>query len=116
MPSRTGGFGLTGLECLSAGLPVIVSKNSGFGEALGGVQFGSFFVIDSEDPSAWTAAIKDIWNRDRKTLLEEVKVVRGSYGKRYSWSKQCNGLIEKMFKLVDGINNVQIFLACLLKW
>ena len=29
MPSRTDGFGLTGLEALSAGLPVIVSKNSG---------------------------------------------------------------------------------------
>ena len=35
MPSRTDGFGLTGLEALSAGLPVIISKNSGFGEALG---------------------------------------------------------------------------------
>ena len=35
MPSRTEGFGLTGLEALSAGLPVIVSQNSGFGEALG---------------------------------------------------------------------------------
>ena len=55
MPSRTEGFGLTGLEALSAGLPVIVSKNSGFGEALGSVRFGSYFVIDSEDPSAWTA-------------------------------------------------------------
>ena len=28
MPSRTKGFGLVGLEALSAGLPVIVSKNS----------------------------------------------------------------------------------------
>ena len=34
MPSRTEGFGLTGLEALSAGLPLIVSKNSGFGEAI----------------------------------------------------------------------------------
>ena len=77
MPSRTEGFGLTGLEALSAGLPVIVSKNSGFGEALGTVQFGSWFVIDSEDHSAWTAAIKGIWNRDRKSQLDEVNTVRG---------------------------------------
>ena len=79
MPSRTEGFGLTGLEALSAGLPVIVSKNSGFGEALASVQFGSYFVIDSEDPSAWTAAIKGIWNKDRKSQLDEVKVVQDSY-------------------------------------
>ena len=32
MPSGTEGFGLTGPEALSAGLPVLVSGNSGFGE------------------------------------------------------------------------------------
>ena len=84
MPSRTEGFGLAGLEALSAGLPVIVSKNSGFGEALGDVPFRSSFVIDSKDPSAWTAAIKGIWNKDRRTRLDETKVLRDSYGRRYS--------------------------------
>ena len=102
MPSRTEGFGLTGLEALSAGLPVIVSKNSGFGEALGGVQSGSSFVIDSEDPSTWTAAINSIWNKDRRTRLNETKVLRDSYGKRYSWSEQCENLIEKMVSLLEN--------------
>ena len=106
MPSRTEGFGLSGLEALSAGLPVLVSKNSGFGEALDSVPYGSLFVIDSEDPSTWTAAIKAIWNRDRKTLLDEVKAVRCSYGERCSWSEQCTHLIEKMFELVDGMNYI----------
>ena len=104
MPSRTEGFGLTGLEALSAGLPVIVSKNSGFGEALGSALSGSLFVVDSEDPSDWRKAIKCIWDKDRKQQLKEVKNVQRSYGKKYSWSKQCKSLIEKMFKLVvDGM-------------
>ena len=104
MPSRTDGFGLTGLEALSAGLLVIVSKNSGFGEALGSALSGSLFVVDSEDPSAWSAAIKGIWDKGRKQQLKEVKNVRGSYAKKYSWSKQCKSLIEKMFQLVvDGM-------------
>ena len=106
MPSRTEGFGLTGLEALSAGLPVIISKNSGFGEALGSLPSGSFFVIDSEDDSAWIAAIKDVWNKDRKARLDEFKALRGSYGERYSWSKQCKSLIEKMVKLVHGMNYI----------
>ena len=106
MPSRTEGFGLTGLEVLSAGLPVIVSKNSGFGEALGRVPFGSFFVVDSEDPSAWTSAAEGIWKKDRKSRLDEVKTLRGFYSERYSWSKQCKGLIEKMVKLVDGMDHI----------
>ena len=106
MPSRTEGFGLTGLKALSAGLPVIVSKNS-----LGSLPSGSFFVIDSEDHSAWIAAVKDVWNKNRKSPLDEGKALRGFYGERYSWSKQCKSLIEKMFDLVDGMNFIYILLA-----
>ncbi|XP_074621227.1 uncharacterized protein LOC141879807 isoform X3 [Acropora palmata] len=102
MPSRTEGFGIIGLEALSAGLPVIVSKNSGFGEALSRVLFGSMCYIDSEDPCVWTMTIKDIWDRDRKLRLEEVKKLRHFYGKRYSWSHRCRCLVEKMIKLRDG--------------
>ena len=112
MISRTEGFGLIGLEALSAGLPVLVSKNSGFGEALGSVPCGSLFVIDSEDPSQWTAGIKGIWNRDRKSQLDEVDAVRCLYGERYSWSAQCQHLIEKMFKLFDGMNYILILMTC----
>ena len=112
MPSRTEGFGLTGLEGLSSGLPVLVSKNSGFGEALGSIPCGASFVIDSEDPSMWTAGIKGIWNRDRKSQLEEVEAVRRLYGERYSWSAQCQHLIEKMFRLVDGMSYIKILMAC----
>ena len=36
---------------MSAGLPVLVSRNSGFGEALRSAAFGSTFVIESEDPA-----------------------------------------------------------------
>ncbi|XP_015749585.1 PREDICTED: D-inositol 3-phosphate glycosyltransferase-like isoform X2 [Acropora digitifera] len=102
MPSRTEGFGLTGLEGLSAGLPIIVSKNSGFGEALSSVPYGSSFVIDSEDPSAWAAAIKTIWNKDRQLRLYEAKGLCDSYGKRYSWSEQCKKLLEKMVRLLEN--------------
>ena len=106
MPSRTEGFGLTGLEVLSAGLPVIVSRNSGFGEALNCVSFGSSFVIDSEDPSAWTAAIKGIWNKDRQTQLDEAMVLRDLYGKKYSWPEQCKNLLEKMAGLLENTQGI----------
>ena len=112
MPSRTEAFGLTGLEAMSAGLPVIVRKNSGFGEALCSVRFGSYFVVDSEDPSAWRKVIKDTWDNDRKLQLSVVKDLQGSYGEEYSWSKQCKSLIEKMFKLVDGTSYIKILLVC----
>ena len=104
MPSRTEGFGLTGLEALSAGLPVLVSKNSGFGEALSKVPFGSAFVIDSEDPRVWATGIKGIWNKDRQDRLEEAKALRHSYEKKYSWAKQRNNLLNSMISMVHGMN------------
>ena len=104
MPSRTEGFGLTGLEALSAGLPVLVSKNSGFGEALSKVPFGSSFVIDSEDHKVWAAAIKKTWEKDRQERLEEAEALRISYDKKYSWTKQSNVLVTKMINLIHGID------------
>ena len=53
MPSRTEGFGLTALEVLSAGLSVLVSSNSGFGEALCSVPFGSTYVVNSDEPAEY---------------------------------------------------------------
>ena len=104
MPSRTEGFGLTGLEALSAGLPVLVSRNSGFGETLLSVPFGSSFVVDSEDPSAWASAIRRILVKGRENRLSEAKTVRDSYGKKYNWAKQAKYLIDKMITWVHGMN------------
>ena len=110
MPSRTEGFGLAGLEALSAGLPVLVSRNSGFGEALCSVPFGSSFVVNSEDPTDWTAAISKIWAKDRKSRLEEVETLRDSYDKKYNWAKQIKDLLHKMISWTDGMNVNCIFL------
>ena len=110
MPSRTEGFGLAGLEALSAGLPVLVSRNSGFGEALCSVPFGSSFVVNSEDPTDWTAAISKIWAKDRKSRLEEVETLRDSYDKKYNWAKQIKDILHKMISWTNGMNVNRIFL------
>ena len=104
MPSRTEGFGLTGLEALSAGLPVLVSRNSGFGEALRSVPFGSTYVVNSEELADWTAAVKKILAKDRKSRLEKVETLRESYGKKYDWANQIKDFIDKMISWVYGMN------------
>ena len=116
MSSRTEGFGLTGLEALSAGLPVLVSHNSGFGEALSSVRFGSSFVVNSEDPANWTAAIQKLLDKDRKSRLEEVEMLRDSYGRKYKWGEQIKELVNKMVRLAHGMNvnyrfSTQCFIA-----
>ena len=102
MPSRTEGFGLAALEAMSAGLPVLVSANSGFGEALEEVDYGSPCVIDSEDPDVWSAEIKTLWNKKRERRLRESKGIRDNYAATYNWTKQCNDLVETMRSIRNG--------------
>ena len=104
MPSRAEGFGLPGLEALSAGLPVLVSCNSGFGKALHSVPFGSTYVVNSEEPADWTSAIKRILGKNRRSRLEEAETLRECYGKKYDWAKQIKDLIDMMISWVYGMN------------
>ena len=102
MPSRTEGFGLAALEALSAGLPVLVSGNSGLGEALRGVLYGSSCVVESDDPKVWAKAIKAVRQKDRKVRLHEIKTVRKSYALKYNWEKECDKLVERMSNITLG--------------
>ena len=102
MPSRTEGFALTALEALSAGLPVLVSGNSGLGDAVKKVPSGFWYVVDSEDPKEWAKAIKIVRQKGRKVRLEEAKFLREQYALKYSWQKQCDFLVEKMLHLCFG--------------
>ena len=102
MPSRTEGFGLTALEAMSAGLPILVSGNSGFGETLRGLTEGKSVVIDSDDPKEWAKAIDAIRQKPRIQRLEEVQRLRRSYEERFSWERQCQSLVERMWKMVYG--------------
>ena len=102
MPSRTEGFGTTALEALSAGLPVLVSGNSGLGEAMKKVPLGSQSVVDSEDPKGWAKEIKRVRQKERKVRLSESRFLREKYLERYSWEEPCKSLVIKMRNLVFG--------------
>ena len=96
MPSRTEGFGLTALEALSAGLPILVSKNSGFGK----VQFESSCVVCSEDPEKWAEAIRHVRETPRKLRLEKALSLQKSYDKEYKWGRQCENLVDRMRQIL----------------
>jgi len=102
MPSKSEGFGLVSLEALSAGLPILVGKKSGFAKALESIPFGKSCIVDSDDPTKWAEAIEDVCVRHR-VRLEEIKSVRESYNKTYSWKEQCEALVEKMWSMVQGM-------------
>ena len=102
MPSRTEGFGLAALEALSAGLPVLVSDNSGIGKALKKVPSGSSCVVSNEDPVKWAEAIKAVCRKDREVRLKEAILLRQNYADTYQWEGQCSTLVEKMSEMIKG--------------
>ena len=112
MPSRTEGFGLTALESLSAGLPILVSGNSGFGDTLRTLPLGKPLVVDSADPKEWAKVITAVRLKDRAERLQEIQRLRSSYEEKFSWKKLCDTLVEKMWSLVHGkalINNFMLY-------
>ena len=102
MPSKTEGFGVSALEALSAGLPVLVSGNSGLGEALKEVPQGSQFVVDSEDPKEWAKKIKVVQQTKREVRLSESRYLRENYQEKYTWEKPIRCLVERMYSLIFG--------------
>ena len=105
IPSRTEGFGLTALEALSAGVPFLVSQNSGFGEALQEIPRRSAaapFIVDSEDPEDWAAAIKVVRQKGSKGAFQECQELRALYAEKYKWQTQCVELFSMMKSLING--------------
>ncbi|PFX24801.1 D-inositol 3-phosphate glycosyltransferase [Stylophora pistillata] len=99
MPSRSEGFGLTALEALSAGLPILIGWNTGLAQALEKVPSGTSCKVNTDDPSSLARAIKEVRGKERKIRLEEARRLREDYDKEYPWEAQCEKLVEEMLKL-----------------
>ena len=102
IPSRTEGFGLTALEALSAGIPFLISQNSGFGEALQEIPRGSAFIVDSEDPEDWAEAIKATRLKGSDTAFQECQELRALYAEKYKWENQSEDILRTMKRLING--------------
>ena len=112
MPSGEKEVGLEALLALSAGLPVLVHGESGFGEALRDVTLSKSAIVDSDDAKEWASRIKTIRETDRKTRLVQAASLRANYDGKYSWWKQLGPLVEMMFDMVSGMGNISCLQFC----
>ncbi|XP_022805168.1 uncharacterized protein LOC111342361 [Stylophora pistillata] len=102
MPSSEQEFGMFGLAALSSGLPILVHGASGLGEALKPVIGGSLSIVESENDSEWSKAIKKVRDKDWKRRLEEADLLRKHYDEMYSWERQCGALVDEMLRIVSA--------------
>ena len=112
MPSKSEGFGLVALEALSAGLPILVSSNSGFAKTIENIPFGSYSIVYSEVPARWAEAIQGVHDRHR-VVLQENKILKEHYSKDYCWKKLCEELVDRLWKMVYGKVSVPLNCFCL---
>ena len=111
-PSRTEGFGMSGLLAISANLPVLISEHSGLGIVLKKVPFGNSHVVNSNDPQVWADKIKRVRAKDSKIRHAEAKQLRDAYMRKFNWKEQCDKLVERLFMIVPekcGMYLVQNF-------
>ena len=98
-PSRTEGFGISGLRAISADRPVLVSGNCGLGMVLMELRSGAQHVIDSEDPEVWANAIKNVRAKAVQVRREESERLRLDYKQKFNWKIQCDEIVKKLFSM-----------------
>ena len=113
MPSRTEGFGLVALEGISAGVPVLVSSESGIAKALEEVEGGRTVVVNSDKPEAWAERIKQLSEQKPKDRHASAMHFRDKYREVYTWKRECERFEQMIYGLIqsphrDALPNVPL--------
>jgi glycosyltransferase involved in cell wall biosynthesis len=102
MPSRSEGFGLVGLEAISAGVPVSLSKESGLAELINSLalQMAEHHVIPVDQDlelaaPKWAKQIEFIL-RDREASFRRVRELRKLLEEKLSWDASVKDLLRDL--------------------
>ena len=110
-PSRTEGFGISGLRAISADLPVLVSGNCGLGMALKKLRSGKQHVVESEDPQVWADKIREVREKDPKARRLQSEDLRNEYMVFFSGETQYEQLVEKLFTMVPAKSGNYVYFS-----
>ncbi|QDE91906.1 hypothetical protein BHS06_24585 [Myxococcus xanthus] len=103
MPSREEGFGLTGLEAIAAGIPVIISSRSGLADFLRqeGLERNVVSPVTGErerDAINWRHDIEFVL-RDRTAAFARARELRTKLAARLSWTQSIQVLLGELDKV-----------------
>ena len=101
-PSRTEGFGMSGLRAISAGLPVLVSDQCGLGTILSKLPTGKNCVVTSDDPEVWADKIREMRGMDPHDRHSQAEELQEEYANKFKLKEQCDKLVNAFVDLVQG--------------
>ena len=108
MPSRTEGFGLVALEAISAGVPVLVSSETGIAKALQDVQYGISVIVKSGASEEWANKIRLLSEQTRGYRHTIALRLREQYKLKYSWETECKKFEKMILELVKRSDQSEI--------
>ena len=114
MPSRTEGFGLVALEAISAGVPVLVSSETGIAKALQDLEDGVSVVVKSDASDEWANRIRRLSEQTRGDRHTTALRLREQYQRKYSWEKEGKKFEKMILELVKSTDQIDIPLNLLL--
>ena len=95
LPSLYEGFGLTALEAMACGTPVIVSDRSSLPEVVG----DAALFVDPEDPSSIASAIRRLFADD---TLAKTYAERGlARARLFSWQQTARAVQSILHRVMD---------------
>ena len=100
MPSRTEGFGLLAPEAISAGVPVLVSSETGIAKALQDLENGMSVVVKTDVSDEWANRIFRLSEQTRRDRHITALRLREQYKLKYSWEKECKKFEKMILELV----------------
>jgi glycosyltransferase involved in cell wall biosynthesis len=115
MPSPEEGFGLTSLEALTCGTPVLCSENSGFAEVLRQIQdndkdrckFINNWIVSTTDKEDFGKQLGErIWSMLQtpetiQATYKEAEELQKQWQERYSWPRMVRTLLDKLGVLIN---------------
>jgi glycosyltransferase involved in cell wall biosynthesis len=94
LPSLYEGFGLTALEAMACGTPVVVSNRSSLPEVVG----DAALFVDPEDPAAIAVAIRRLFTDD---VLAKTHAARGlARAPLFSWEKTARAVQSILHQVI----------------
>ena len=115
MPSRTEGFGLVALEAISAGVPVLVSRECGIAKALQTVDGGNDVIIPSTSPEEWAKRIQELSQLTPDERHASAVRLRENYGNVYHWKEESEKFMKMILQLAPSPTPKETVITGLLK-